>query len=78
MKTLTILEVGGLEGLVAMIIGIIILVALFISFIITTFVKLIYESKDGRKFLKKQFWQTMLICLLLCGLVSGAICGGGL
>lgn len=78
MKTLTILEVGGLEGLVAMIIGIIILVALFISFIITTFVKLIYESKDGRKFSKKQFWQTMLICLLLCGLVSGAICGGGL
>jgi uncharacterized membrane protein len=72
MKTLTILEVGGLEGLVAMIIGIIILVALFISFIITTFVKLIYESKDGRKFSKKQFWQTMLICLLLCGLVSGA------
>lgn len=78
MKTLTILEVGGLEGLVAMIIGIIILVALFISFIITTFVKLIYDSKDGRKFSKKQFWQTMLICLLLCGLVSGAICGGGL
>ncbi|WP_426275016.1 hypothetical protein ACN9MN_11610 [Chryseobacterium sp. S-02] len=78
MKTLTILEVGGLEGLVAMIIGIIILVALFISFIITTFVKLIYESKDGRKFSKKQYWQTMLICLLLCGLVSGAICGGGL
>jgi hypothetical protein len=52
MKTLTILEVGGLEGLVAMIIGIIILVALFISFIITTFVKLIYESKDGESFQK--------------------------
>jgi len=78
MKTLTLLEVGNLGGLVAMIIGIIILVALFISFIITTFVKLIYESKDGRKFSKKQYWQTMLICLLLCGLVSGAICGGGL
>lgn len=78
MKSLTILEVGGLGGLVAMIIGIIILVALFISFIITTFVKLIYESKNDRKFSKKQYWQTMLICLLLCGLVSGAICGGGL
>ncbi|WP_185095014.1 hypothetical protein [Chryseobacterium taiwanense] len=78
MKTLTLLEVGSLEGVVIMIIGIIILVALSVSFMITTFVKLIYESKDSRKFSKKQFWQTMLICLLLCGLVSGAICGGGL
>lgn len=78
MKILTILNAGGLGGLVAMIIGIIILVALFISFIITTFVKLIYESKDNRKFSKQQYWQTMLICLLLCGLISGAICGGGL
>lgn len=76
MKTLTLLEVGGLEGLFAMIILIIIVVASVVSLVITVFIKLIYESKDGRKFSKKQFWQTMLISLLICGLISGAVCGG--
>jgi len=76
MKTLTLLEVGGLEGLVAMIILIIIVVASVVSLVITVFIKLIYESKDGRKFSKKQFWQTMLISLLICGLISGVVCGG--
>jgi len=76
MKTLTLLEVGNLGGLVAMIIGIMIIVALVISLVITFFVKLIYESKDGRKFSKSQFWQTMLISLLICGLISGVVCGG--
>lgn len=78
MKILTLLEVGGLEGLVAMIILIIIGIAAAVSLVITVFVKLIYESKDGRKFSKKQFWLTMLISMLICGLISGAICGGGL
>ncbi len=76
MKMLTILEVGGLEGLVAIIILMIIGVASVVSLVITVFVKLIYESKDGRKFSKKQFWQTMLISLLICGLISGFVCGG--
>ncbi|OJX29012.1 MAG: hypothetical protein BGO86_03680 [Chryseobacterium sp. 36-9] len=76
MIMLTILEVGNLGGLVAMIIGIILIVAFMISLFITIFVKLIYESKDGRKFSKSQFWQTMLICLVICGLISGIICGG--
>ncbi|MDF2551780.1 MAG: hypothetical protein K0R36_3059 [Chryseobacterium sp.] len=76
MKILTLLEVGGLEGLVAMIILIIVVVASVVSLVITVFVKLIYESKDGRKFSKKQFWQTMLISLLICGLISGFVCGG--
>lgn len=73
---LTILEVGGLEGLVAIIILMIVGVASIVSLVITVFVKLIYESKDGRKFSKKQFWQTMLISLLICGLISGFVCGG--
>ncbi|WP_027378624.1 hypothetical protein [Chryseobacterium daeguense] len=76
MKALTLLEVGNLGGLVAMIILIIVGVAVFVSLVITVFVKLIYESKDGRKFSKKQFWQTMLISLLICGLISGFVCGG--
>ncbi|MCJ8152854.1 hypothetical protein MKJ01_03630 [Chryseobacterium sp. SSA4.19] len=76
MKTLTILEVGGLEGFLAMIILMIIGVAFFVSLVITVFVKLIYESKDGRKFSKKQFWQTMLISMLIFGLISGVVCGG--
>ncbi|QIY91741.1 hypothetical protein [Chryseobacterium gallinarum] len=75
MKTLTILEAGNLAGVVIMIIGIIILGALFISVIATFVVKLIYEWKGDRKFSKKQFIQTMLICLLVCGLISGYICG---
>lgn len=78
MQNLTLLEVGNLEGLIIMIIFIMVVAAFFISFLITIFVKTIYESKDNRKFSKKQFWQTMLISLLLCGLISGAICGGGL
>ncbi|SUX47272.1 hypothetical protein [Chryseobacterium indoltheticum] len=76
MKMLTLLEVGGLEGLVAMIILMIIAVAFVISLVVTVFVKLIYESKDGRKFSKSQFWTTVLISMLICGLISGAVCGG--
>lgn len=77
MKPLTLLEGGNFVGLVAMIIAIIIFGALFISLIVTVFVKFIYELKDGRKFSKKQFIQTMIISLLMCGLISGYICGGG-
>ncbi|KFF09253.1 hypothetical protein [Chryseobacterium luteum] len=76
MKTLTLLEAGGLGGLVAMIILVIVVIASVVSLVITVFVKLIYESKDGRKFSGKQFWQTMLISLLICGLISGFVCGG--
>ncbi|ALR32106.1 hypothetical protein ATE47_16980 [Chryseobacterium sp. IHB B 17019] len=78
MKSLILLEVGNLGGLIAMIIIVFILGALFISFIITMIVKVYYEWKGDKKFSRKQFIQTMLISLLLCGLVSGAICGGGL
>ena len=73
---LTLLEVGNLGGLVAMIIGVIVIVSLVISLVITVIVKFIYEGKDGRKFSKAQFWQTMLISLLICGLISGFVCGG--
>lgn len=76
MKNLTLLEVGGLEGLVAVIILMILAVAFVVSLVITVFVKLIYESKDGRKFSKKQFWLTVLISMLICGLISGVVCGG--
>lgn len=73
---LTLLEVGGLEGLVAFIILMILGVAAVVSLVVTVFVKLIYESKDGRKFSKKQFWMTMLISMLICALISGVVCGG--
>jgi hypothetical protein len=77
MKLLALLEVGDLGGVFVMISGIILLVALSVSFIFTIIVKVWYE-KDDKKFSRKQFIQTMLISLLLCGLVSGVICGGGL
>lgn len=76
MKMLTLLEVGNLGGVVVMIIGIIIVVALAISLVVTLVAKVIYEWNNDRKFTKKQFWQTMLISLLICGLISGFICGG--
>jgi ABC-type Fe3+ transport system permease subunit len=59
-----------------MIILMIIAVAFVVSLVVTVFVKLIYESKDGRKFSKSQFWTTVLISMLICGLISGAVCGG--
>ncbi|UWX59888.1 hypothetical protein N0B40_15890 [Chryseobacterium oranimense] len=76
MKMLTLLEVGNLGGVVVMIIGIIIVVALAISLVVTLVAKVIYEWNNDRKFTKKQFWQTMLISLLICGLISGFVCGG--
>ncbi|MCU7614511.1 hypothetical protein N0B16_08675 [Chryseobacterium sp. GMJ5] len=76
MKMLTLLEVGGLEGLVAIIILIIIFVAASVSFMLTMIIKIWYENNDGRKFSKKQFWMTMLISMLICGLISGVVCGG--
>nr|WP_315033382.1 hypothetical protein [uncultured Chryseobacterium sp.] len=77
MKTITILEAGNLAGVVIMIIGMIVLGALFISLVFAFITKIIYEWKGDRKFSKKQFIQTMLIGLLICGLISGYICGGG-
>ncbi|CEJ67878.1 hypothetical protein SAMN05421866_2069 [Chryseobacterium oranimense] len=76
MKMLTLLEVGNLGGLVVMIIGVIIVIALVVSLVITLIAKVIYEWNNDRKFTKKQFWQTMLISLLICGLISGFVCGG--
>ncbi len=73
---LTLLEVGNLGGLVVMIIGIIIVIGLVVSLVITLIAKVIYEWNNDRKFTKKQFWQTMLISLLICGLISGFVCGG--
>ena len=75
MKLLTFLEGGDLTGLVVMIVGMMAIGALFFATVVTFIVKLIYESKDNRKFSKKQFIQTFVICLLVCGLISGYICG---
>ena len=75
MKFLTLLEAGDLTGLLIMIIGIMVLGALFFATIVTFIVKWTYESKDNRKFSKKQFIQTFVICLLVFGLISGYICG---
>ena len=59
MKPLTFLEVGNLGGLVAMIIGIMVVGSLVISLVISMIIKAVYESKDNRKFTSKQFWQTV-------------------
>lgn len=75
MNLLTLLEVGDMTGLVIIIIGVMIIGAAFLSVIVTFIIKLIYESNDNRKFSKKQFIQTFVICLLVCGLISGYICG---
>ncbi|MBP2617301.1 hypothetical protein [Chryseobacterium jejuense] len=75
MKTLTFLEGGSLAGVFVMIVGMMVIGALFFSIIVTFITKLIYESKDSRKFSRKQFIQTFVICLLVCGLISGYICG---
>jgi len=69
-------EGGGLGILIAMIIGMLIIGGALVSLVITVIIKLIYESKDNRKFTKKQFWQTSLIVFLVCGLISGMMCGG--
>ncbi|MCS3867446.1 ABC-type Fe3+ transport system permease subunit [Chryseobacterium ginsenosidimutans] len=76
MKPLILLEVGNLDGLVVIIILIILFVALSLSFMLTTIIKVWYEWKDDKKFSRKQFIQTMIISLLICGLISGVICGG--
>jgi hypothetical protein len=75
MKQMVILEVGSLEGVFMMIVGIIILVSLVLSFAAAGIFKLIYESKEGRKLSKGQFWMAVVVGLLICGLISGMICG---
>lgn len=74
MKPLTFLEGGSLAGVFFMIVGMMVIGALFFSIIVTFIVKLAYERED-RKFSRKQFIMTFVICLLVCGLISGYICG---
>ncbi|KQR95225.1 hypothetical protein ASG01_05085 [Chryseobacterium sp. Leaf180] len=76
MKILTVLEVGDLGGLVAMIIGLILIVVFFFSLVIAAITKVIYESKNDKKFSSGQFWKTVLISMLIGGLISGFVCGG--
>lgn len=76
MKTLTILEVGNLGGLVAMIIGIILVVVFVVSLVVAAITKIIYEWDNQKKFTTGQFWRTVLISMLICGLISGFVCGG--
>ncbi|MFL9834037.1 hypothetical protein [Chryseobacterium terrae] len=76
MKFLILLEVGGLEGLVVMIIGIIAIVVFVISLVIAAITKVIYEWNNDKKFTTGKFWQTVLISMLIGGLISGFICGG--
>ncbi|MGI9653082.1 hypothetical protein [Chryseobacterium sp. RLHN22] len=76
MKFLTLLEVGGLGGLVAMIIGMIFIVVFVVSLVIGGITKVIYEWNNTKKFSTGQFWKTVLISMLIGGLISGFICGG--
>lgn len=74
---LTLLEVGNLAGIVVMIIGMIAGIAFVVGVVVAVIVKLIYESGDGKKFSKGNFWLTVLIVMMIIGLISGVICGGG-
>lgn len=76
MKLLTLLEVGGLGGLVAMIIGMIAIVLFVVSLVVAAITKVIYEWDNEKKFTSGQFWRTVLISMLIGGLISGFICGG--
>lgn len=76
MKFLTLLEVGGLEGLVVMIIGIITIVLFVVSLVVTAITKVIYEWNNEKKFSTRQFWMTVVISMLVGGLISGFVCGG--
>lgn len=76
MKFLTLLEVGGLEGLVIMIIGMIAIVLFVVSLVIGAITKIIYEWDNTKKFSTGQFWKTVLISMLIGGLISGFVCGG--
>lgn len=78
MKPLTLLEVGDLGGLFVMIILVMLFVGLAVSAVVAVIAKIIYEWNNDRKFSRKQFIQTMVISLLVCGLISGYVCGGGL
>ncbi|GAB0154833.1 hypothetical protein CHRYSEOSP005_00930 [Chryseobacterium sp. Alg-005] len=78
MKPLTLLEVGDLGGLFVMIILVMLFIGLAVSAVVAVIAKIIYEWNNDRKFSRKQFIQTMVISLLVCGLISGYICGGGL
>ncbi|SDM06688.1 hypothetical protein [Chryseobacterium taihuense] len=76
MKNLTILEVGGLEAFLVMIIGFIVVVLFIVSLVIAAITKVIYEWNNENKFTSGQFWRTVLISMLIGGLISGFICGG--
>ena len=76
MKFLTLLEVGGLEGLVVMIIGMIAVVLFVVSLVVAAITKVIFEWNNENKFTNGQFWRTVLISMLIGGLISGFICGG--
>lgn len=76
MKLLTLLEVGNLGGIVVMIVGIIAVVLFVVSLIVAAITKVIYEWNNDKKFTTGKFWQTVLICMLIGGLISGFICGG--
>ncbi|WP_346983641.1 hypothetical protein [Chryseobacterium sp. POE27] len=76
MKLLTLLEVGDLTGLFVFIIGIVLIVLFVISMFVAAIVQIIYEWDNKRKFSRGQFWRTVLISMLVCGLISGFVCGG--
>ncbi|KQR95226.1 hypothetical protein ASG01_05090 [Chryseobacterium sp. Leaf180] len=72
---ITVLE-AGFEIFIVFIIAIVLAVLFVVSLVITSIVKAVYQSKEGRTFTRKQFWLTMLISTLILGLISGFVCGG--
>ncbi|QIG90037.1 hypothetical protein G6R40_10350 [Chryseobacterium sp. POL2] len=73
-NSLILLEVGNLGGIVVMIFAIIGIGAFVLSLIVAGIYKLIYEFKGTKKLSKSQFWQVVLVCLFICGLITGMIC----
>ena len=76
MSSLIILEVGNLGGLVAMIIITIIVICFLLSNMIAFIYNTIYEWDKTKKLTTREYWLAVLISMLICGLISGTICGG--
>lgn len=60
---------------VVLVILLTITILIVFSFIIAKITEFIFKWKK-RQFSKKNFWQTFVISLLICLIISGMVCGG--
>ena len=70
------LEGGDFTGIVVAIVSMMIIASIVISLVVAAISKFIYEAKGDRKMSRGNFWRVVLLCLAICGLISGFVCGG--